>query len=115
MCNRYRMSEKQRALAAHFGLLVPPDLSWPQPELFPKREGLVVRRGDDGTLMLDRMTWGFPPPAAGRAPVTNVRNLSSPFWRGALSRPDRRCLVPVTEFCAADACGMIRSDSSDRL
>jgi putative SOS response-associated peptidase YedK len=33
-----------------------------------------------------------------RAPVTNVRNLSSPFWKGALGRPDRRCLVPVTDF-----------------
>jgi putative SOS response-associated peptidase YedK len=31
--------------------------------------------------------------------VTNVRNLSSPFWRTALSRPDRRCLVPATRFC----------------
>lgn len=99
MCNRYRMSEKERAIAEHFGVVVPPDLSWPQPELFPKREGLVVRRGSDGALMLDRMTWGFPPPPKSRAPVTNVRNLSSPFWRSALNRPDRRCLVPVTEFC----------------
>lgn len=93
------MSEKEREVASHFGILVPPDLSWPQPELFPKCEGLVVRRSDGGELMLDRMVWGFPPPAAGRAPVTNVRNLSSPFWRGALSRPDRRCLVPATDFC----------------
>jgi putative SOS response-associated peptidase YedK len=31
--------------------------------------------------------------------VTNVRNLASQFWRSALNRPDRRCLVPVTEFC----------------
>jgi putative SOS response-associated peptidase YedK len=99
MCNRYRMSEKERDLAAHFGLEVPPDLSWPEPELFPRREGLVVRRGEGGALLLDRMVWGFPPPAGGRAPVTNVRNLQSPFWRSALSRPDRRCLVPVSEFC----------------
>jgi putative SOS response-associated peptidase YedK len=99
MCNRYRMSEKDRALAEHFGVVVPPDLSWPQPELFPKREGLVVRRDEGGELMLDRMVWGFPPPPRSRAPVTNVRNLSSPFWRSALNRPDRRCLVPVTEFC----------------
>jgi putative SOS response-associated peptidase YedK len=99
MCNRYRMSEKERALAEHYGLVVPPDLAWPQPELFPKREGLVVRRGEDGALLLDRMQWGFPPPPRSRAPVTNVRNLASPFWRSALARPDRRCLVPVTEFC----------------
>ena len=31
--------------------------------------------------------------------MTNVRNLASPFWRSALSKPDRRCLVPVTSFC----------------
>jgi putative SOS response-associated peptidase YedK len=99
MCNRYRMSEKEREVAAHFDVFVPPDLSWPQPELFPRREGLVVRRGSAGSLMLDRMTWGFPPPADGRNAVTNVRNLQSPFWRSALARPDRRCLVPVTEFC----------------
>ncbi len=28
-----------------------------------------------------------------------MRNLASPFRRTALSRPDRRCLVPVTAFC----------------
>ncbi len=98
MCNRYRMSEKDRAIVAAFGVVVPPDLSWPQPELFPKRSGLVVRK-EEGRRVLDVMTWGFPPPVAARAPVTNVRNLSSPFWRSALSRPDRRCLVPVTDFC----------------
>ena len=49
--------------------------------------------------MLDMMTWGFPPPPKSRAPVTNVRNLASPFWRSALNNPDRRCLVPVSEFC----------------
>jgi putative SOS response-associated peptidase YedK len=99
MCNRYRMSEKEREVAAHFGVLVPPDLSWPQPELFPKREGIVVRRNEAGALILDRMVWGFPPPPRSRTPVTNVRNLASPFWRSALNRPARRCLVPVTEFC----------------
>ena len=99
MCNRYRMSEKERAVAVHFGAAVPPDLAWPQPELFPKREGFVVRRAETGERILDKMVWAFPPPASGRAPVTNVRNLQSPFWRGALSNPLRRCLVPVTEFC----------------
>ncbi|WP_243455609.1 SOS response-associated peptidase family protein [Sphingosinicella sp. BN140058] len=31
--------------------------------------------------------------------VTNVRNLTSPFWRSSLKDPARRCLVPVTGFC----------------
>ena len=33
-----------------------------------------------------------------KGPVVNVRNLSSPFWRTALSQPERRFLVPVTSF-----------------
>ena len=99
MCNRYRMSEKERGVAEHFGVIVSADLTWPQPELFPKREGLVVRQSDNGERRLEKMVWGFPPPVAARAPVTNVRNLQSPFWRSALNNPLRRCLVPVTEFC----------------
>ena len=46
------------------------------------------------------MTWGFPGPVAAKGrPVTNVRNLDSPFWRSALGNVDRRCIVPVTRFC----------------
>lgn len=30
--------------------------------------------------------------------VTNVRYLTSPFWRSALGDPERRCLVPFTGF-----------------
>ncbi|TFI57754.1 DUF159 family protein [Sphingomonas parva] len=102
MCNRYRMTAKQQELALRFGidpaLIMPEPEPLPPPELFPKRIGWVVRK-EEGRRVLDTMTWGFPPPAAARAPVTNVRNLASPFWRSALSRPDRRCLVPVTDFC----------------
>ena len=33
------------------------------------------------------MTWGFPGPAAAKGrPVTNIRNLDSPFWRSALEQ-----------------------------
>jgi putative SOS response-associated peptidase YedK len=92
------MSEKEAAIAAVFGVVVPPDFAWPQPELFPKREGLVIRK-QNGTRVIDKMIGGFPPPPKSRAPVTNVRNLSSPFWRSALARAERRCIVPVTDFC----------------
>ena len=102
MCNRYRMSAKQAELAISFGLdptvIMPEPSPLPPPELFPKRMAWVVRK-EDGARSLDVMTWGFPPPPKSRAPVTNVRNLASPFWRSALNRPDRRCLVPVSEFC----------------
>lgn len=96
------MSAKQAEIAQRFGidpaLIMPEPKPLPPPELFPKPLGWVVRQ-EGGARVLDVMQWGFPPPPAGRAPVTNVRNLQSPFWRGALKRQDRRCLVPVTDFC----------------
>lgn len=70
----------------------------PPPELFPKGKGIVVREVG-GQRQRVVMSWGFPPPKAGRVPVTNVRNLSSGFWRRELATPALRCLVPVTEFC----------------
>lgn len=99
MCNRYRMTAAQAELATRYGAgpIYPPDLDLPPPELFPKRPAFIVRE-QDGARGLDIMRWGFPPPPAGKAPVTNVRNLSSPFWRSALKNPERRCLVPFTAF-----------------
>ena len=38
-----------------------------------------------------------PPPRTGGAPVTNIRNTSSPHWRGWL-KPENRCLVPANSF-----------------
>lgn len=32
-------------------------------------------------------------------PMTNVRNLALPPWKRPAEHPDRRCLVPLTEFC----------------
>jgi putative SOS response-associated peptidase YedK len=38
-----------------------------------------------------------PPPQLGGPPVTNIRNTSSPHWRGWL-KPESRCLVPANSF-----------------
>jgi len=63
----------------------------------PGREGFVaINHG--GKRELTAMRWGFPPPQSSSKPVVNVRNYQSPFWRTALKNPERRCLVPVTEF-----------------
>jgi putative SOS response-associated peptidase YedK len=44
------------------------------------------------------MHWGFPaPPKVGNHPVTNVRNVASPFWRAWL-KTQYRCLVPLSSF-----------------
>jgi putative SOS response-associated peptidase YedK len=57
----------------------------------------VVRNPEAGRE-LAVMRWGMPPPPrAGGAPVTNIRNTSSPHWRGWL-KPENRCLVPANSF-----------------
>jgi len=44
------------------------------------------------------MRWGMPPPPrTSGPPVTNIRNTSSPHWRGWL-KPENRCLVPFNSF-----------------
>lgn len=72
--------------------------------VYPDRFGLVVRRGDraGNQWELESMRWGFPPPAPGAPPVTNVRNTEKPFWRRWLG-PEHRCLVPVTAFAEYDS------------
>ncbi len=43
--------------------------------------------------------WGMPgPPQFGGQPITNIRNLNSPHWRGWLGK-NRRCVVPAESFC----------------
>src|SRR5215217_3679274 len=69
----------------------------PLPGIFPDQMALVVRLVD-GERELLQMRWGFPPPPnVGNHPVTNVRNVSSPFWRAWL-KPQYRCLVLLTSF-----------------
>jgi putative SOS response-associated peptidase YedK len=101
MCNLYSMTSNVEALRRLFGRFEG-DMSNLPPfeEIYPGKPAPVLRRTAEGGLKLETMRWGFPPPAsAGKRPITNVRNLSSPFWRTALSRPDRRCIVPATSFC----------------
>ena len=67
MCNRYRMTEAQIALATRYGVAVPfpPDLEVPPPELFPNRLAYVPRVLDAGRA-LDAMAWGFPHQVPGK-------------------------------------------------
>ena len=97
MCNNYRLRGTMQEIALAMGLPFEADISVPSDNIFPKRPALVVR-GDGGGRVATTMIWGFPPPANARGPVTNVRNLASPFWRSALGNPTRRCLIPASEF-----------------
>jgi putative SOS response-associated peptidase YedK len=94
MCNLYSITTNQAAIAALLRVMnryvgnLPP-----MPGVFPDFPAPVVRNaGDEREMVL--MRWGMPPPprTAG-PPVTNIRNTSSPHWRGWL-KPENRCLVP---------------------
>jgi putative SOS response-associated peptidase YedK len=69
------------------------------PGIFPDQMAPIVRVGPEGERELVMARWGMPgPPQYGGQPVTNIRNISSPHWRGWLG-PASRCIVPATSFC----------------
>src|SRR5215469_5526143 len=83
MCNLYSITTNQAAIIALFRVLnryvgnLPP-----MPGVFPDYPAPVVRNTDNGTELVT-MRWGMPPPPrTGGPPVTNIRNTSSPHWRG---------------------------------
>ena len=100
MCNLYSVTKGQSAIRDLFS--VRHDRAGnlpPLPAIFPDQMAPIVRAGADGERELVMARWGMPgPPQYGGAPVTNIRNLSSPHWRGWLGKRNR-CIVPATSFC----------------
>ncbi|MDQ0472846.1 SOS response-associated peptidase [Labrys wisconsinensis] len=99
MCNLYSLTTTQAALRAlrkairdQLGNLDR------MPSIFPDGFAPVIRNTPDGEELI-RMRWGFPPVAGPL--VTNVRNVSSGYWRPWL-KPAQRCLVPANAFCEYD-------------
>ncbi len=112
MCNHYANDPVARASLQTWREYVGWSLDKPLPaelqstpaDAWPRREALIVRNGKEGAF-LDSMIWGVPLTLPGKRPgttvtkhVTNVRNLSSSFWRGPLSNAEQRCLVPFSAF-----------------
>ena len=98
MCNLYSITTNQAAIVALFRVVnrYVGNLA-PMPGVFPDYPAPVVRNTDTGRE-LSMMRWGMPPPPrTGGPPVTNIRNTSSPHWRGWL-KPENRCLVPANSF-----------------
>jgi putative SOS response-associated peptidase YedK len=100
MCNFYSVTRSQEAMRRLFRAKRDLTGNFPGlPDVFPDVMAPVVQTAPDGERELSMMRWGFPPPPnLGKMPVTNVRNLKSPYWRGWL-KPEWRCLVPATSFC----------------
>src|SRR3954447_9608113 len=98
MCNLYSITTNQEAIIRLFRVInryvgnLPP-----MPGVFPDYPAPVVRNTEDQREMV-LMRWGMPPPPrTGGPPVTNIRNTSSPHWRGWM-KPETRCLVPFNSF-----------------
>jgi putative SOS response-associated peptidase YedK len=100
MCNLYSVTKSQDAIRQLFRVTRDATGNLPPlPDIFPDQVAPVVRTARDGERELTMMRWGFPPPPnLGNRPVTNVRNVKSPYWQGWL-QARFRCLVPVTSFC----------------
>ncbi|WP_022684111.1 SOS response-associated peptidase family protein [Sphingobium bisphenolivorans] len=104
MCNHYRNNPDQIPLWREYAGF---DVRQPNEEfatdVYPKRMGMVVRK-DDGIVRSDVMAWGVPCDVRGASGkmlekrVTNVRKLSSNFWKSMLANPAQRCLVPFSTF-----------------
>lgn len=99
MCNLYRITTSHEAMRRLFrvepGQLDPAGFG----EIYPNRVAPIIKTTSDGERYIEIARWGVLPPRGVARPVTNVRNLTSPFWRASLSSAARRCLVPVSAFC----------------
>ena len=95
MCNLYSITTNQAAIIALFRVVnrYVGNLA-PMPGVFPDYPAPVIRK-DAGVREMIMMRWGMP--RTGGPPVTNIRNTSSPHWRGWL-RPENRGLVPFNSF-----------------
>jgi putative SOS response-associated peptidase YedK len=100
MCNLYSITKGQAAIIAWTRAMRDATGNLPPiPGVFPDYLAPIVRNAPDGVRELSMARWGMPGPVAfGGAPITNVRNTTSPHWRGWL-KPQNRCVVPFTSFC----------------
>ncbi len=98
MCKLYSLTKVQSAIRDLFAVKYDRTGNLPLfPGIFPDQLAPIVRRGPDGERELVTARWGMPgPPQFGGQPVTNIRKVTSPHWRGWLGN---RCVVPATSFC----------------
>lgn len=100
MCNLYSMTKSREAVTAFTRAMRDRTSNQPPlPAIFPDQLAPVAGTSKEGLREVVMMRWGFPPAGGGTRPVTNIRNLDSPYWRGWLEQPRFRCVVPVTSFC----------------
>lgn len=101
MCNRARNRNEPETLMERFGASWkadhPTDNRFNWVELTPRSRAYVIREDERGRGV-DLMSWDV---LGGQAkwPMTNFRQLGLPQWRRLAAKPEKRCLIPLTEFC----------------
>jgi hypothetical protein len=86
MCNLHSLTKGQAAIRDWFRVSSDRTGNLPLfPGIFPDQMAPIVRNGADGERELVMARWGMSgPPQFGGAPITNIRNVGSPHWRGWL-------------------------------
>jgi hypothetical protein len=104
MCNLYSLTKGQAAIRDWFRASNDRTGNLPLfPGIFPDQMAPIVRNGADGERELVMARWGVPgPPQFGGAPITNIRNVGSPHWRGWLS-----CRKPHPLSFGTSAAGLV--------
>lgn len=106
MCNHFRNNPEAIPTWREYIGAAPHEGEWSdiKIDVWPKYQAIVARV-ENGQKVLDSIAWGVPFTMPGKKlgftttkRVTNVRNLSSPFWRSMLNNPAQRCLVPFSSF-----------------
>ena len=112
MCNHYRNDPTMLAKLPTWREYIswfendplPDDVAATATDVWPKRTGLVVH-SEAGKPVASGMQWGVPMTVPGKRPgttitkaVTNVRNLSSPFWRSMLGQWRDLAASAIPEF-----------------
>jgi putative SOS response-associated peptidase YedK len=109
MCNRYSQRGsvnqiRQLAKAMSRALATTPatDNLQFRENVYPDQDAPIITNMANDDLELIMARWGFPPIPGQAAPITNIRNLNSPWWRDVnrqyLIEKEYRCLVPFTSF-----------------
>ncbi|UOK73915.1 SOS response-associated peptidase [Ancylobacter polymorphus] len=113
MCNLYNVTTTRDAVL-QFTKAFRDKAGWNEAsfDVYPNTLAPIVRVGEDGQREIVRATWGMPTPPGylkGKnydPGVTNIRDVSSSWWRRWLG-PTSRCVVPFTSFAEPDPASQV--------
>jgi putative SOS response-associated peptidase YedK len=109
MCNLYTNKASAAEVAALFKAQIPINFNAGEGDVYPGGQGMIVRE-ENGARIVQSMVWGWPRPMKSKVTgqpikpkaVNNIADLNGYPWRFIASKPEHRCLIPLTGFCEAE-------------